>query len=39
MKQDVTVSPELKGSYILATDDKIIFIGEIKSPTDDNDTD
>ena len=31
MKQDVTVSPELKGSYILATDDEIIFIGGINA--------
>ena len=31
MKQDVTASADIKGSYILATDDEIIFIGGVNS--------
>ena len=31
MKRECSKSPEIKGSYILATDDKIIFIGGINA--------
>lgn len=31
MKRECSKSPEIKGSYILATDDRIIFIGGINS--------
>ena len=31
LKRECSKSPEIKGSYILATDDRIIFIGGINS--------
>ena len=31
MKRECTKSPQIKGTYILATDDRIVFIGGINS--------